>query len=390
VSAAGSITLSAYNNLNQRRNIFNQTDFTEKVDIGGFEHALLGGFEFGTQDSVNKRNTGFFGAATGITVAADNPFAVATGFRPNTTDADNKVRADIAAVYVQDQVTLARDWKALLGLRFDHFKVSFDDRRTLVAQGDVSRTDHGLSPRAGLIWTPTAASTYYVAYSYAFLPSAEQLGLAVTTAGLAPEKASNYEVGARWDLMPKLTLSAALFRTDRDDVRVADPANPGFFLKTGKQRTEGVEIGMQGAITRFWQIYGGFAFLDGRIASPVTTAGTTPGVAGAVIPAGARLQLVPQRTLSVWNRFSFGDAWGAGLGVIHQSEAFASVSNAVQLPKFWRADGALYYTFRGGKTRLAFNVENLFDKKYFPTVDGDNNISPGAPRSARLTLTTKF
>jgi catecholate siderophore receptor len=390
VSAAGFMTLSAYNNLNQRQNVFNQTDFTKKIMFGGFEHSLLGGFEFGAQDSINKRNTGFFGAATGITASASNPYAVATSFRPNTTDADNKVRADIAAVYVQDQITLSRDWKALLGLRFDHFKVAFDDRRTLVAPGDVSRTDNGLSPRAGLIWTPTAVSTYYVSYSYAFLPSAEQLGLAVTTASLAPEKAKNYEVGARWDLMPKLTLSAAVFRTDRDDVRVADPANPGYFLKTGQQRTEGVEMGLQGEITRTWQVYGGFAFLNGRIMSPVTTASTTPDVAGAVIPAGARLQLVPQRTLSVWNRFSFGDGWGAGLGLIHQSEAFASVSNAVQLPKFWRADGAVYYAFNGGRTRLALNVENLFDKKYFPTVDGDNNISPGAPRNARVTLTTRF
>ena len=48
------------------------------------------------------------------------------------------------------------------------------------------------------------------------------------------------------------------------------------------------------------------------------------------------------------------------------------------------------YAFAGGKTRLALNVENLFDRKYFPTADGNNNISPGAPRNARLTLSTAF
>ena len=62
----------------------------------------------------------------------------------------------------------------------------------------------------------------------------------------------------------------------------------------------------------------------------------------------------------------------------------------VTLPTFTRADGAIYYTFAGGKTRLALNVENLFDRKYFPTADGNNNISPGAPRNARLTLSTAF
>ena len=90
------------------------------------------------------------------------------------------------------------------------------------------------------------ASTYYASYSYSFLPSGEQLSLAPNTADLAPETAKNYEIGARWDLLPQLALSAAIFRLDRDDVRSPDPANPGFFIKTGQQRTEGFELGAAG------------------------------------------------------------------------------------------------------------------------------------------------
>jgi catecholate siderophore receptor len=88
--------------------------------------------------------------------------------------------------------------------------------------------------------------------------------------------------------------------------------------------------------------------------------------------------------------FNLGAGWGAGLGLIYQDESFTSFNNTVTLPSFTRVDGGLYYTFAGGKTRLQLNVENLFDKKYFPTVDGDNNISPGAPRNARLTLSMSF
>jgi catecholate siderophore receptor len=62
----------------------------------------------------------------------------------------------------------------------------------------------------------------------------------------------------------------------------------------------------------------------------------------------------------------------------------------VTLPAFTRADAALFYTFSDRKTRLAVNVENLFDRKYFPTADNDNNISPGAPRTLRVTLSTSF
>ena len=388
VSAVGTLTLSAYNNANQRSNIFNQTDLTKKFSAGGFEHTLLAGLEIGSQDSTNKRNTGFFGAATGITVSASNPFATATRFAPNGTDADNNVKAGIAAVYVQDQIALSKQWKVIAGLRYDHFKVDFDDRRTTTPPVDLSRTDNGVSPRVGLIWLPDAFSTYYISYSYAFLPSGEQLGLATTTADLAPEKAKNYEIGARWDLLPKLTLSAAVFRLDRDDVRVADPLNPGFFVKTGQQRTEGFELGLQGEVMRNWQVYGGYAHLDGRITKPINS-GTTATVAS-IIPAGNKIGLVPEHTLSLWNRFTLGGGWGAGLGVIYQGDSYTSFNNTVKLPAFTRADGAIYYALGDGKTRLALNVENMFDKRYFPTVDGDNNISPGAPRTIRVTLNTAF
>jgi catecholate siderophore receptor len=70
------------------------------------------------------------------------------------------------------------------------------------------------------------------------------------------------------------------------------------------------------------------------------------------------------------------------------------LNNTVHIPGFTRVDGAVYYTLPtfigGGNARLAVNVENLFNKKYFPTVDGDNNISPGGPITAKLTLSATF
>ena len=75
--------------------------------------------------------------------------------------------------------------------------------------------------------------------------------------------------------------------------------------------------------------------------------------------------------------------------MLYQGISYTSFNNTVQLPSFSRLDGAVYYSF-DKKTRLALNVENIGDKKYFPTVDGDNNISPGAPRTVRLTPAKSF
>ncbi len=387
VNAAGNMTLSAYNNQNWRSNAFNQTDLTKKFNFAGLEHTVLVGAEVGHQNSTNIRNTGFFGAATSITVAASNPFAAATRFAQNTTDANNNVKADIAAFYVQDQIALSKEWKAIAGIRYDRFNVNFDDRRTLVTPFDLARTDAGFSPRAGLIWTPTAASSYYVSYSYSMLPSGEQLSLATTTSDLAPEKAMNYEIGAKWDVRPRLALTAALFRTDRTDVRVADPVNAGFFVKSGRQSVEGLEVGLMGQVTRNWEVFAAYTNQDGRVKSPISS-GTTASVA-TITPAGNKIGLVPDQLLSVWNKVGLGAGWAAGLGVTYQGSSYTSFNNTVKLPAFTRVDGAVYYSF-DRSTRLALNVENIADRKYFPTVDGDNNISPGAPRTWRLTLAKSF
>jgi catecholate siderophore receptor len=378
----GTLRLAAYNNANRRTNVFNQTDVTAARQAMGMEHRLLAGVELGHQASTSRRNTGFFGAAADqalATVPVASPIAVATAFRPNGSDADNHVKADIAAVYLQDQVTLAPRWKLLAGVRHDHFRVRLDDRRTTTAPADLERTDDAFSPRLGLIWSPTPGATVYASYSAAFLPSGEQLSLAPNTVDLAPEKANNHEIGVKWDVRADLALTLAVFRLDRDDVRSPDPLHPGFFVKTGQQRTEGVELGLQGAIVRGWEVFAGYAHLNGRI---------TQATSGA--PAGARLQLVPNDVASWWNRFELGRGWGAGLGIVHQGESFTTLDNRVALPSFTRTDAALYWSSPGGRARLALNVENVFDKRYFPTADGNNNISPGASRTARLTLDAAF
>ena len=396
VGTDGSLTISGYNNYNRRTNTFNQTDVTTRFAAGGMEHSLLTGVELGHQDSYNRRNDAVFGSASFLNqagVSASNPLAFASRFAPNSNggNAQNQVKSNVFAAYAQDQITLAKDWKLLAGLRYDRFSVNFDDQRTVVGGtplASLARTDSAFSPRLGLIWSPTSAQSYYASYSYSFLPSGETLGLAVTTASLAPEKAKNFEVGGRWDVLPGLQLSGALFRTDKTDVRVADPDHAGFFLKTGKQRATGFELGLQGEVTRGWQVYAAYTDLNARILQPINTG--TAATAVSIIPAGRLLPLTPQHVVSIWNKADLGGGFSAGLGVIRQSESFATVSNAVRLPAFTRLDAAIYYAFAGGKTRLALNVENLADKTYFPTADADNNLTVGAPRTTRLTLTTRF
>lgn len=382
VTDAGKVAISAYNSANRRNNYFNQTEIEARRQIGGFAHLVLAGLELGRQESHNTRLTGYFGNATSTSVDATSPRATVTRWAAQASDTNNRTTANIAALYVQDQMTLTPQWKAILGLRYDRYGVTVDDRRT--ANVDLAHTDKEFSPRAGLIYQPDAASSYYASYSYAFIPSGETLALSTSNADLAPEKATNWEIGAKWELTPRLSATAALFRLDRANVKSKDPDDSTKLVLSGLQRTEGVEVGLQGQVNAHWQIYAGYANLDAHVVKATGGSATS-----AAVPAGTAVALVPRNAASLWNRYDFGGGWAAGLGLVYQSRVFASSSNAVRLPSFARADGAVYYQI-DKKTRLALNVENLFDRHYYATAGGDNNIVIGTPRAAQLTLSTAF
>ena len=378
VTSANQVSIGAYNASNDRTNFFNQTDLTFKFETGGLKHTLLTGVELGHQKNIASRYTG-----PNSLVSAGNPITAPVAI--STLDRKSASTADIFAVYVQDQIALNPQWKVTAGLRYDDYQVKFDDQK---GTADLSRNDKAFSPRLGLVWQPDGekgASTYYASYSYSFLPSGDSLSLATNTAELKPEEAINYEIGARWDILPKLTLGSAVFRTDRDGVKTRDPLDLAKLQLTGLQRTEGLELSLQGEVTRNWNIYASAAFLDGR-----TMTATGGSSTANPVPAGRTLALVPKQTASIWNKVDLAGGWGAGLGLVYQGEVYASTSNAVKLPSFTRVDGAVYYRFADNKTRLALNVENLFDKKYYPSAHNDNNIATGAPRGAMLTVSTKF
>jgi catecholate siderophore receptor len=379
-NAGTSLPLAAYNNRSDRENLFNQTDFTYKVETGWLRHTLLGGFELGRQTGLSFRQDGFF-ATTGTGTLSVNPLfpvtAVPVTFR-NVAGANNTYRLGLGALYVQDQIEIGDHLQIVGGLRFDRFDLSSRDRRT---GGVLAREDNLLSPRAGVIVKPVETLSLYGSYSVSHLPSAGDQFSALSP-GLViaePERFENREVGIKWDVTPQLQLTAAAYELDRTNQRLPDPNRAGFFLLSGATSTTGFEIGASGTVTEGWQVAGGYAYTDARILRNIS----------ATIVAGNTVGLVPSNTLTVWNKFDITPNWALGVGVINQSHAFASSDNTVRLPGFTRVDAGAFFRL-GEHLRAQVNIENLLDRRYIATADGNNNITPGSPRAVRFQMTASF
>jgi catecholate siderophore receptor len=373
------VTLTAYNNATRRKNLFSQTDLTYSASTGRVRHTLLGGFELGRQLTDNFRNTGFFNnTSTSIQAPFDNPtINTPVTFRQSATDADNHLKTNLAAGYVQDQLELSRYAQLVVGLRYDYFDLRFHNNRN----GDnLRRIDNLLSPRVGLVIKPATALSLYGSYSVSHLPSSgdQFSSLTTITQQVKPEKFSNYEVGVKWDVRRYLSLTSALYRLNRTNTRSVDPNNPAAIIQTGSQRTDGFEVGLSGAVTRVWSVAGGYSYQDAFITS-----------ATAAAVAGRQVGQVPHHTLSIWNKYQLNRRLGAGLGIISRSDSFAAVDNTVVLPGYTKVDAAVYYSF-DESWRLQGNVENLFDRRYFANADSNTNITPGSPRALRVGLTARF
>jgi catecholate siderophore receptor len=271
-------------------------------------------------------------------------------------------------------MTLSPRWQATLGVRAERFDMRLENHR--VAER-LERTDEMVSPRAGLVFKPLTPLSLYSTFSVSYLPSAgdQFSSLTATSRTMEPERFSNSEVGAKWDVTPTLALTTAAYRLMRRNTTAPDPSNPGQTVQTGRQRSEGYEVTLNGRVTNGWDVVGAFTSQTATIVSRTTAA-----------PAGASVPLVPRTRLSLWNRVQVVRALGVGLGAVHQTDMYAAIDNTVTLPGFWRFDGAAYVGSVGG-VRAQLNVENVLNRRYYATSHGNNNILPGAPRTLRVTLT---
>src|SRR6185503_11937494 len=325
------------------------------------------------------RRTGFFNnTTTSILVPLSDPIVTTpVTFRQNATDANNHIKTNLGATYVQDQIEINRYLQVVTGVRFDYFDLRFHNNRN---NQDLRRIDRLVSPRAGVIVKPFTELSIYANYGVAYLPSSGDQFSSLTniTQQVKPEKFNNYELGAKWDVRRNLSVTTAVYRQDRTNTRATDPNDPARILQTGSQRTNGFEFGLNGRITSKWSIAGGYAYQDAFISSATISA-----------PRGAQVGLVPHHSFSLWNHYKVHPRLGLALGLVNRSDMFAAFDNAVVLPGYTRADAAVFFSITE-RWRLQANVQNLFDTQYYLNNDGNNNISPGASRGARVALIARF
>ena len=185
-------------------------------------------------------------------------------------------------------------------------------------------------------------------------------------------------------------MNAALFNLQRTNIKNTDPSNPALSINAGTQRTNGLELSVNGRLPYRWDISGGYSYMDGEMLQSVAKVNSQQIPVMAVPALGKVPSLTPRHSAFLWGMKTFDDGFKAGGGLSYVGERFTSLTNLVTLPAYLTADLATSYSQK--QYEIGVNIKNAFNKKYYISSHGsaDNLILPGAPRELQVALKYKF
>lgn len=165
--------------------------------------------------------------------------------------------------YLTTRLDLADPLKLILGGRLDWYEY---DNRTGTGDYKVTRN---LTRYAGLIYDLDTRHSLYASYTDIFTPqTAKKVGGGL----LDPIVGENYELGIKGEYFGgALNASLALFQIDQVNRAMPDtsvgPICDGAtcYVASGKVRSRGIDLELQGALSDNWQIGAGYTYSRARI-----------------------------------------------------------------------------------------------------------------------------
>lgn len=453
-------------------NIINQTDLFGNFETGSIKHSFAMGIElawekarrgtFVTRGLMNAAGTAEI-LSTGATLSPrcntasiarfycvslfdPNPNAPWVNYASDTSTtvapivkslpiAETQNDGTTQSAYAFDSITLMPSLILNLGARFDRFKSVLTPGQAITATQIIKlkRVDELFNWQAGLVFKPTPQTSLYASYATAATPPNALLGegqegnaLPTTNSeanlllldSLKVEKTKSYEVGAKANLFnEQLALTLAGFQTDTDNARVTGPNNTIEFI--GRRRIRGIEFSLNGNVTKWLNVFGGYTHLDPKIVDggyttlTVAANGAAPATTVAVpaVSTGRQATQTARDSFTLWANVTPISRLSIGGGAFYTSRVFGGYSETgrtatqtsagvitvtdptkiriVTVPEYWRFDARVGYKITD-RIDLSVNVQNLTDKTYFNQAYTAHYASIAPGRSAFATLNLRY
>lgn len=360
-------------------------EFSGSTQAFGLNHNLLVGgdaYDYELDRLILRYRHSAAEGAGAFAIDYDNPVyrSDLPDMGPNTNDLEEQSGY---GVYLQDQIDLSKNWKAMFGVRFDHFEQDITNRRSDNSKTSISKSYS--NPRFGLVYELSEQARLYTSYSEGARPNS---GVDSNGKGHDPEESKSWEVGIKWELVDSgFRGTAALFSTEKANILASSPNGDGTTAAIGEAESQGVELDMFYNLTTDTQVSLSYAYVDAENAKEITLWDWY------VIEQGARLGNVPEHSGSLMVQH-FGNLAG-----YQGSTGFTVQYVGTQLGDFLEQDFELpNYTLvnlfanvaLSDNLELNLNIDNLLDEEYYANSYMDEWTMPGAPRSVKASIKYSF
>lgn len=378
ISAAGDVGLYS------SKFTFKTDAWTGDLRVAG-KTAVLGKpvqLAFGADHFDTDRARTDASVALGTANIAQGNFAAFPTVEPTTISRSTVGTLKNTGVYGQVHVRPIDRVGVLLGGRHDWADSSYVDR---LAGTTSDKTDRAFTMRAGLTFDLTKHATLFTQYAQSFTPNPFSIGRDGKI--IDPQQGEIYEGGVKTEWFDrKLGITAAVFRIERKNTPLPDPNNtPGqfFSIGAGRQRSDGVELEVNGQPLPGWNITFGGMWLDAKFLEQ-----SDPFFGS--IPAGAaKWQVGLFTSYEQQDGLLKGLGLGAGLYAIDDRGVSTFVPRA-KLEGYKRVDLTVFYTdYKPFVIQL--HLRNLLDETY---VEGADRVGAyaqfGSPRAVLATIRYDF
>lgn len=301
--------------------------------------------------------------------------------RDGTVVEDNLRKTDAYSVFVANRFDIGQMSITPI-LRYETINAERTNRLTgQTGSSSVSETMPGI----GLTWNPSGTLTVFSSLHKGFAPPRVEdlIGNTGTVTDVDPEKSTNFELGLRSQLREGISVQAAYFRNDYDNlIAVGSIAGGSTPLSQGKALFEGLELGAQkdanhGVIGRL--AYTWLPTAEQTEAFRNVASGAVVGVIG------NRQPYAPEHTLTAAAGYAAGSLCGE-IEAQYVGEQFSDFANTSaptadgqkgEIAAYTAWNAALNYRFDKAISGFVA-VKNLTDKTYI--VDRTRGIQVGMPR----------
>ncbi|MCW8038668.1 MULTISPECIES: TonB-dependent siderophore receptor [Acinetobacter] len=383
-----------------------QLALTGKFNTGSIKHSFNAGAEYSDQESdKGSYNISYPGYAGTTTTGFNSNCAIndawcTSSTNPNSKDkwlgsiAANKAitttTAQTTSVYLLDSIEFNPQWLLDLGLRWDKFETEL---KTNATGAKIESDTDFFSYQAGLTFKPAENGSIYASFATSANPVGVDAGdgseTAVTAVNkdLDPEESRTFEIGTKWDLFnDKLNLTAAIFRTEKQNTRISLDANTT--TNGGASKVDGFELGLNGNITDKWAVSAGYTYLDSESTkNGVSCRGTT--CTDQTVYNGNVMPNVAKNSATLWTTYQVMPQLTLGAGAIAMDKVYGDLANTKWVPGYVRYDAMARYNVNKN-VDLQLNVNNLSDERYFTKAYASHYATEAEGRNAVLSVNFKY